>query len=220
MPYEGLASIEPELKRRGHKLSASHMYQDDPLPDPKAIDGLIIMGGPMGVDDSAQHPWLVPEVSFIRSCIDSEKPVLGICLGAQLIARALGAEVRRNAYREIGWYPIERSDVAQRSWVGEFLPPSLEVFHWHGDTFELPEHTVHLASSEACRNQAFIYDERVLGLQFHLETTPESARALIDHGGHELDGSRYVQAPVDLLGTPERFERVNAVMSKLLLLFE
>jgi GMP synthase-like glutamine amidotransferase len=174
------------------------------------------MGGPMGVYDELQYPWLTEEKTFIRRSIDAGKIVLGICLGAQLIANALGAVVFKNPYREIGWFPIERQLNANESAMADIFPETLEVFHWHGDTFEIPQGAKLLASSEGCRNQGFIIDSRVLGLQFHLETTSESAGALIQNCGAELDGSKYVQSAAEIMSDKSRFLRINAIMYSLL----
>jgi GMP synthase-like glutamine amidotransferase len=214
--FEGLGSIEPHLRAQGHALSRTALYKDEALPGLGDFDWLIVMGGPMSVNDTARHPWLRAELALIRAAIDAGKRVLGVCLGAQLIARALGAEVKRSAQREIGWFPIMREAAAERSPLAAVFPASCGVLHWHGDTFALPDGATLLASSEACANQAFLYGERVLALQFHLETTFETARCLIDHRGDELDGSRWVQPVTQLLGTPTRFASINKLMGQLL----
>jgi GMP synthase-like glutamine amidotransferase len=104
-----------------------------------------------------------------------------ICLGAQLIAKAFGASVYKNPYREIGWFPVERINSSEQNWEKTLLPEQAEVFHWHGETFELPKGAIHLASSKACPNQAFLFEKRILGLQFHLEITREGVEMLIQH---------------------------------------
>ena len=139
-----------------------------------------------------------------------------MCLGAQLIADALGARVFKNQYREIGWFLIERKIDAEESAMADVFPEKLEVFHWHGDTFDIPKGAKLLASSEACRNQGFISDGRVLGLQFHLETTSESAAALIQNCGAELVGSKYVQSAAEILSDESRFLKINGIMRSLL----
>ncbi|MDR0780284.1 MAG: gamma-glutamyl-gamma-aminobutyrate hydrolase family protein [Pseudomonadales bacterium] len=214
--FEGLGSIEPHLGARGHTLSLTALYKDAALPAVANFDWLLVLGGPMRVHDTARHPWLVDELALIRAAIDANKRVLGICLGAQLIAKALGGEVKPNGCREIGWFPITREADATRSPVAAALPPTCDVFHWHSDTFTLPQGATLLASSMASGNQAFLYGERVVGLQFHLETTFETARCLIDHAGDELDGSRWVQSAAQLLGTPTRFATINKLMSQVL----
>src|SRR5512145_2292915 len=146
-------------------LQITRLDRGDALPRVDELDGLIVMGGPMGVGDEQAFPWLRAEKQLIAEALAAERRVLGICLGAQLVASALGARVRANAHKEIGWHRLEWSTEA-RSHFG-FLPSTSVVFHWHGDTFDLPEHTLALASSAACRNQGFVArGGRVLALQF------------------------------------------------------
>ncbi len=214
--FEGLGSIEAHLELRGHSLSSTALYRDERLPSVDEFDWLIVMGGPMSVNDTDRHPWLEQELELIKAAIAADKLVLGICLGAQLIAKALGASVTPNEHREIGWFPVQREVDKNFSAIAALFPESCDVFHWHGETFTLPEGCTLLCSSEACRNQAFQYGERVLALQFHLETTFETARALITHCNDELDGSRWVQNVPQLLGDPSRFAAINKLMSKVL----
>jgi GMP synthase-like glutamine amidotransferase len=170
----------------------------------------------MGANDDAIYSWLPAEKALIQRAITSGKVVLGICLGAQLIANVLGAKVYKNAHREIGWFDIHRSVDACTNPFGELLPPQLEVFHWHGDTFDLPARAIRLASSTACVNQAFAVENKVLGLQFHLELTRDSAAALIDHCADELTPGPYIQDGEKMLQSPERFEEINQVMTDFL----
>lgn len=211
--FEGLGSIEPHLLSQGHQLSSTHLYRNELLPEINSFDALIIMGGPMGVSDVDDYPWLEAELEFIARTIRAGNRILGICLGAQLIAAALGADVYRNRCPEIGWWPLTTTAAATESGL---LPETCLPFHWHGDTFDLPDGAVHLASSEACDNQAFLLDDRTVGLQFHLETTPESARALINQCGNEIDGSHFVQTIGRMLGDTDRFSASNRQMSGLL----
>jgi len=214
--FEDIGSMEPHLTSRGHELTCSHLYKSELSHDPDDLDWLIVMGGPMSVHDERTHPWLGDEKKFIRSVIDAGKPVLGICLGAQLLAEVLGAKVYPNDHREIGWFPIMRAADSKPSALAKVFPDSLDAFHWHGDTFDLPEGALRLASSEACANQGFIWNEQVVGLQFHLETTRANAEALIAHCSDELDGSTYVQQPSLMMQSPRRFDTINLVMYKLL----
>lgn len=206
----------PYLSGRGHQLTATHLYREEELPPLDQLEWLIVMGGPMGVDDEGQFPWLSREETFVRQAIDAGKTVLGVCLGAQLIAHALGAKVSKNAHREIGWFPIRPSAEAAGTILGDVFPDSLDVFHWHGDTFEIPAGASLLASSEACRNQGFVVEDRVVALQFHLETTPDTAKALVDNCRHELDGSRYIQTEEEILSRKSQLDRINQVMHALL----
>ena len=169
----------------------------------------------MSVNDEDEFPWLVQEKQFIRSAIEDGKPVVGICLGAQLIASAMDARVYSNHAKEIGWFPIQ--GVASIGGSDFCFLPSLEVFHWHGETFDLPSGAVHLASSEGCKNQAFQLGQSVVGLQFHLETTPTLARDLVSHCRAELVPSKYVQSDTTILAaTSEKYRTINNLMSELL----
>lgn len=206
--------MEPWLRARATRLTATRLFEDPALPALDDFDWLVVMGGPMGVGDEVLHPWLADEKRFVRSAVGSGKVVLGVCLGAQLVAASLGAAVRRNREREIGWFPVGSAGGAG-PFAAHFARP-LEVFHWHGDTFEIPAGAVHLARSEACENQAFALGERVLGLQFHLETTPEGARALVENCRDELTEGRFVQSEHALLASPERFARIHHVMEGVL----
>jgi GMP synthase-like glutamine amidotransferase len=212
VPFEGLGSLADWLAARGLHAATTRLYEGAAPPSADALDWLIVLGGPMSVHDEAQHRWLAPEKRLIAAAIESGKAVLGICLGAQLIASALGAAVRPSPEREIGWFPIERVG----SGAGWVLPRELEVFHWHGETFELPPGAVHLARSRGCENQAFGLGDRVLGLQFHLETTREAARALIEHCPGDLRPGRFVQDGAEMLRDPERFARIRAALDALL----
>ncbi len=208
--------MEPWFLQREHQLSSTHFYKGDGVPSRDDFDWLVVMGGPMGVHDDLEYPWLREEKSLIRKSIDGGKIVLGICLGAQLIADVMGARVTKNKYREIGWFPVNREIDGSESPLADAFPEMLDVFHWHGDTFEIPEGARLLATSEACRNQGFVYEDRVVGLQFHLETTPESAAALVQNCSGELDGSKYVQSGTEKLSDASRFDRINRFMAALL----
>ena len=149
----------------------------------------------------------------MAAAIGAGKTIVGVCLGAQLLADCLGACVFRNAHKEIGWLPIELTAEALADPVFGPLAPGLTVYHWHGDTFPLPPGAVHLARSAGCEHQAFLYQGRVLGLQFHLETTPESLAALVANCADEIVPGPYVQDAASMLAaSPTDFARINAAL--------
>lgn len=219
--FEGLGSIEKWALSHGHTLSCTRFFADDILPPLNAFDLLIVMGGPMGVHDLKQYHWLKEEKAFLRQVIAAGKPILGICLGAQLLADVLGAQVTANKEKEIGWFPVTRVCAAGNSagisdHLTAILPGSQIVFHWHGDTFALPKKAVPLYSSSACINQAFVYNERVIGLQFHLETTPEGIGALIENCREELIPAPWIQQEEEILAQKDIFPEINSWMEALL----
>jgi len=213
VPFEGPAAIGNWAARNGYAITTTTLFEGADLPDQGDFDWLIVMGGPMGVFDEVEHPWLVQEKAFLREAIAAGKTILGICLGAQLIADALGARVYPNAHKEIGWLPIELTDQSQSSGLFTFLPHRFEVFHWHGDTFELPAGAVHLARSDGCAHQAFLHEGRVLGLQFHLESTPVTVSDLVANCADEIVPARYVQDAERMLAATEGdYVRVNQAL--------
>jgi len=215
-PFEGLGSIERWLTQRRASVTTTRLFE--PLaqfPDVTSFDLLVVLGGPMSVNDEASLPWLAPEKSFIAHAVHSQKRVLGICLGAQLLASALGASVRPGTHREIGWFEIR----AERQPPAMFqLPEVASVFHWHGQTFDLPTGAQHLAESAGCKNQAFQIGSRVLGLQFHLEMTPRTIEAMIASCGSELDEpGLYVQSAASLRrASPERYAQAQRLLDGVL----
>ena len=217
VPFEGPARIADWAGRRGHSLAVTRLDAGDSLPALSTFDRLVVMGGPMGVGDRDAHPWLVPEQAFIAAAVAAGKSVVGVCLGAQLIAAALGARVFRNPHKEIGWVPVRLTSQARGLGLWDDLPDSLPAFHWHGDTFELPDGAVHLATSAACRQQAFLLHGRVLGLQFHLESTPASVAALCRACAHELVAARWVQTAAEIRGVdPGLYAAVGRTLELLL----
>ncbi len=215
VPFEGLGSISPWLKAAGYDITKTKFFESDNLPDLNMLDLLIVLGGPMSVNDINEFPWLVQEKRFIREVIDLGKPVLGICLGAQLIASAIGAKVYQNAEKEIGWYPIHGISTVDDSSFR--FPSETTVFHWHGETFSLPQGATILARSPGCENQAFQLNRSVIGLQFHLETTHESARDIISNCRDELIQSKYVQTEAEILSAkPEMYRSINRMMGEIL----
>ena len=212
VPFEDIGSMRGWLAARGASVEYTRFF--DPgatLPGLKDIDLIIAMGGPMSVNDESRLPWLRAEKQFLRDAVARGVPVIGVCLGAQLIASALGARVRPNRCREIGWFDIEAVDGGGDDLFA--FPDRVKVFHWHGETFDLPPGAAHLARSAACRNQAMQVGRRALGFQFHLETTSDSAALLATNCAGELTGGEYVQSATDLLAAPpEDYARIHALM--------
>ena len=216
VPFEDTGCIEQFLRDRDHKVTATRFFLAETLPAPNAIDGLIILGGPMSINDVEDHPWLAAEKTFIGDVIDAGKWVLGICLGAQMIADVLGARVYKAGHKEIGWFDIYRSEEAAQVGSNDILPQSIKTFHWHGDTFDLPAGAILLATSKACQNQGFIFNKRVVGLQFHLEVTTQAIEAMISNGSAELQNAPYIQTADEIRLYGDLYPGNNRVMHKLL----
>lgn len=217
VPFENLACIEHWAKEKGYTITSSKMYADDSFPSIGELDWVVIMGGPMGVYDDVQYPWLKKEKNFIEQAIHHGKRVLGICLGAQLIAHVLGAKVYANSYKEIGWFPVSLTDSGKNAKLFHQFPPTFTIFQWHGDTFDLPAGCEHSAYSDACVNQAFTYNENTVALQFHLESTQQSIEQLLIHCGHECEeGGEYIQLPVEIRSQKQFILENNRLLCLLL----
>jgi GMP synthase-like glutamine amidotransferase len=172
VPFEGIGLIEPALRAHGVEIEYADLYNaNSPYPQPDAFHALLFMGGPMSVNDPL--PYLQFETQSISQAVKRNQPVLGICLGSQLIAKALGARVYPNRQKEIGWYDVNLTGGGQNDPLFNGLPRTNSLFHWHGETFDLPAGATLLASSELCRHQAFRIGNFTYALQFHLEVTPE-----------------------------------------------
>jgi GMP synthase-like glutamine amidotransferase len=214
VPFEGPGSIQTWLEKTQARVSTTRFYAEEFPPDIDDIDFLIMMGGPMSVNDTDSYPWLELEEAFINATIHAGKPVLGICLGAQLIAYALGEKIYLNPVKEIGWFPIFGKEIE-----GTFrLSEKLSVFHWHGETFDLPPQAQLLASTTECKNQAFqLAGKKVIGIQFHLETTPESLDAIITNCRGELSDAPRIMTESDMRSAaPALLSPCNAEMDRLL----
>jgi len=214
--HEGLGSIEEWVSISGHSLTSTKFFERATLPEMFDLDWLIIMGGPMSVNDEEQFPWLTDEKKFIRQAIDEGKTVLGICLGSQLVSSALGAKVYNNKEKEIGWFDVEFTCFAKSNNMFFDMESRVKVFHWHGDTFDLPEDAIHLAYSKACKNQAYLYKDRVLALQFHLEPTWDLLLGMIESGRNELTSGKYIQSEDELLRHRQLLESNKKIMFALL----
>lgn len=218
VPFEGLGSMEAWLLEQGYDLFCTRLWAGDQLPPVDSFEGLIVMGGPMGIEDHEAYPWLLHEKKFIGEVIAQGTPLLGICLGAQLVADVLGAKVSPNHEKEIGWFPVTRCEEVPAHLM-PVLPQQMTVFHWHGDTFSLPQDAVSLYASEVCHNQAFLYGDHVLAFQFHLETTRDSALSLIDNCRAELVPAPWIMSEQELLSVEDRYPVINSYMHQLLDVF-
>ncbi|MDD4971008.1 MAG: amidotransferase [Paludibacter sp.] len=216
VPFEGLGCIEQWMQEHNHSLSYTRFYDDFILPEVDSIDWLIVMGGPMSVNDESVYPWLAEEKAFIRKAIDKGKTVIGICLGSQLIAEVLGSKVYPNHLKEIGWFDISLTEMARGIPFLNKFEMQFPVFHWHGDTYDTPNGSTRLMSSAICTNQAFLYNGNVLGLQFHLEVTGQSLQSMVDHGGDELIAGNTIQSAGDILDETRYIADNNDKMFQLL----
>ena len=170
--FEHLGALEPALREEGYSIR----YLEAPtaaLDLRELPDLLVILGGPISVNDTEDYPFLAPELSLVRRQLERKLPLLGICLGAQMIARALGGRVFPMRAKEVGWSPLELTEAGARHAVRHLAAPGLDVLHWHGETFDLPAGAARLASTPLCENQAFSVGDHALGLQFHPEVTAE-----------------------------------------------
>jgi GMP synthase (glutamine-hydrolysing) len=213
--YDGPAFLPRWASQHDHRLQ-DIMVPEDGVPDPAAFDRFIIIGGPMSIWEEDRHPWLAAERSFVADCVEGDRPILGICLGAQLLAAHFGAPVRAGRHREIGWFPVERDERVLSTWLGDALPERFDSFFWHADVFGLPDGAYPIASSAAHPVQGFVMG-RHLALQFHLEVTPEWASRLAQRDAHELQADRFVQSAERLLARPpQSYSQSNRLMEKVL----
>ena len=204
--FEGPGEIGLWATERSHSLAIRHLYRGDALPELDDFDLLLVMGGEMNIYQYRDWPWLKPESALIRSALEKGKRLVGICLGGQLIADALGTRVVQNAEVELGWLPI--------AWTAEaraFFPvlsSNATVLHWHGDTFGLPSGAIRLAASEGCPEQGFLIPGKCLGLQFHLEVDPGLTKQFVE-GQAEWPKGRFVQTPDQILSQASKFHLDN-----------
>jgi GMP synthase-like glutamine amidotransferase len=224
VPFEGLGALESFFTARGASIATTRFFFGEKPPTPENFDMLVVLGGPMGVYDEDRHSWLREEKSALRAALDSGKPVLGLCLGAQLMSDVLGGKVTKNKNREIGWWPVEKLPGLERDPIASCFPGRFTTFHWHGDTFSIPPKATSLFRSEGCEHQGFAWGPTpgrptAVGLQFHPEITPPAIAAWLaeslKEGGGDLKPGPYVQAPEAMAGGPEDFEANNAWMSAL-----
>lgn len=208
--FEGPGAILPYLESKGYHVHLVKLYAGDLVPSSLDVDFAVLMGGPMSALEEDKYPFMVEEKQLCRELFAADKPVLGVCLGAQIMANAFFASIRQNPEKEIGFYPV--------TFENGF---TVNAFHWHGETFDIPEYAESIAYSEACRNQGFKMG-RSLGLQFHLETTAESLNSLLENCAEELEAAlsakaKYVQSKSQILETAKTaLPELNAAMTELL----
>ncbi|RXA20864.1 type 1 glutamine amidotransferase [Methanosarcina sp. MSH10X1] len=222
---ETLGNIGTWITRKGHRLTKTLPCKAPLFPNTEEFDLLLIMGGTMSVYHEEEYSWLKPEKEFVKKVIETGKPVLGSCFGAQMIADVLGGKVRKNPYKEIGWHTVRSVEGKN---PGKVKNPKLPAcmsqeftgFMWHGDTFEIPACAMRLFESEACPNQGFIYNGNVLGLQFHPEANRQWVGNLIRDSGHELVSGKYIQSEKEIYGQECFFESSGSLAFSLMDWFE
>ena len=214
--FETPGNIEAWINQNGHSISFTYFFSNALLPALEDFDVLVIMGGPMSVHDEKDFDWLKKEKEFIAKAITEKKKILGICLDAQLVAEALGAKIFNNKEKEIGFMPVHFTKNALQNALFKDFNEGERVFHWHGETFDLPSGAVLIASTQACINQAYSIGNNIIGLQFHLEVTPEIVKDMIKHEGHELAPATYVYSAEKILSELDYLERNRTILFSLL----
>ncbi|MBC7387882.1 MAG: type 1 glutamine amidotransferase [Opitutaceae bacterium] len=215
-PFESPYIIEEWAFRNSIALSSTHFYKEAALPNLNEIDWLVIMGGSMSVNDEEKYSWLSKEKEFIKQAIDCDKVVIGICLGAQMIANVLGSKIYPNSEKEIGWFPIEWKNEILSLNLFKHLSKELTVMHWHGETFDLPKGAIHLAESKACKNQAFMFNEKVIALQFHMEFNEKAIDEMLTNCGSDLLSGTYVQSKEEILAGNFHLENIQSSLINIL----
>lgn len=214
-PFEGLAAIREWAVSNQLEISYTYTYLEQHFPEETDFDLLIIMGGTASVYDAADLPWVPEEMKFIKRVLDDGKKILGICLGAQLLAAVLGSRIYPGTAKEIGWFSVDfnREELSEL----DFLPEEMVVFHWHGDTFDLPPGSVRLASSELTPNQGFVFNRKIWGLQFHPEMTREALQNITKGASADLEKSGlYVQSAQQILNKTRYLEENKRLMFDIL----
>lgn len=215
VPFEGPGVIASWAERHGYTCEVIRLFDSHTIPDLNSYDSLIIMGGPMSIADVDKYSWMSQEKKAIENYLKLNRPVLGICLGAQMLGEVLGARVFANEFKEIGWFPVRSVENGTKAGTG-LLPGEFEAFHWHGETFDIPSGAKRLAESDGCRNQGFLYDKRAAGLQFHLEMTPQVVNGLVESCRDEIVDGKYIQTPRAMWQGHHRYYKANGLMHMIL----
>ncbi len=220
--YADLSFIKQWARAHNHPITVSRSYDNDNLPTLDSFDWLIVMGGPMSVHDEDKYSWLIKEKRLIKQAVDAGKTVIGICLGAQIIAHCLGAEVKPSGVKEIGWLPMQLTEAGQAHPLLQNLPKDFTVFHWHGEGFDCPKGASIIAETQAWPNQGFIYQTPkhkahgtwVFAWQCHFEVTRESLPKMVSNGNAAIqsglkDYPETVQAPDEILALGDKYIEEN-----------
>ncbi len=216
VPYETSGIIQYWAEVREHEFKRTLMYNNDSIPLTKNFDWLLVMGGPMSVNEEAKYGWLTKEKKLIEKAILEGKTVIGICLGGQLIADVLGARVHVSKAKEIGWHQVSLTPKAKEMELFKDVASEFMAFHWHNEMFDIPSRATAIASSTGCSNQGFIYKERVIGMQFHLELTNDSLHEMIEHHRGDIRDGKYVQTEREIVKNIQNTRACNNLIEELL----
>lgn len=215
--FVDLGTIKGWAKKREHTITTTAVYRNENFPKVHDLDMLIILGGYMGAYEEEKYPWLKYEKAFIKKVIKSGKVVLGICLGAQIIAEVIGGKVFPHKHQEIGWWQVNFKKEIENIPFFKNLPQKIKVFQYHGDTYELPNEAICLAENKACKNQMFIYNDRVVGLQFHPEFNEKKLKEIASfYDENKIKSGKFVQKPEEFLGKIQNHKATNKFLYKLL----
>ncbi len=214
--FENPGYILSWARKNEHDCTFSILTERDPVPVSSDFDLLVVMGGPMSANDDGTLKWMKAEKQLISRCFDEQKPMIGICLGSQIMASVLGSKVYRGREKEIGWFPIRAAADIQQSDFLPHLPSEQMVFHWHGETFDLPSGARLLASTDNCPNQAFEYGGHALGLQFHMEVTPQNVDAMWEVCGEEISEGPFQQVKPALDGKLSYYHSSHNILERAL----
>lgn len=213
--FEGPGYMLQLFGQNNYTITRTRLWEEAKFPSVDEFDVLVILGGPMCVYDDHQYDWLRKEKVFIQDAIEAQRKIIGICLGAQLIACVLETNIYTNRQKEIGWFPI-RFSPSFSQWLNADMPDEAMVFHWHGDKFDIPYGGENHAFSEACNHQLFTYGQNIIGLQFHLEVTGNTIEQMVEGGQRELTEAAYIQSPATIRSGNEYIAGCNDLMSKIL----
>ncbi|MGG1658441.1 type 1 glutamine amidotransferase [Brevibacillus sp. NRS-1366] len=216
MDWGGPGVVSEWMREKGHTWTMTNVHKNEEFPEIDEFDLLVILGGVMGVYEEEENPWLIGEKQWIRNVIDNKKRVLGICLGAQLIASSMGANVKKHVHSEIGWWPVQFAKIAQEHPFLHGIQDNYTFFEFHYDTFDIPESGVQLGKSVACKNQAFAIGDRVVGLQFHPEFNEEIVQGIETKLGPKIEPGPFVKPVPEMMSSPERFAASKAFLYTLL----